>query len=99
MEALCVQIFDAGLAQLGQRTAEVESFFTGSHEAVADNQRKAAQIAADFEKSRRQVGFFSLSHTRQPVSYQLNTSKRSQIKFCFIAEDCGNATDRRHRAS
>lgn len=54
MEALCVQIFDAGLAQLARRTAEVESFFTCSHEAVADNQRKAAQTAADFENSRRQ---------------------------------------------
>ncbi|XP_067285156.1 dynein regulatory complex subunit 3 [Pseudorasbora parva] len=54
MEALCVQIFDAGLTQHARRTAEVESFFTCSHEAVADNQRKAAQIAADFENSRRQ---------------------------------------------
>ncbi|XP_077069908.1 dynein regulatory complex subunit 3 [Siphateles boraxobius] len=54
METLCVQIFDAGLAQLAMRTAEVESFFTCSHEAVADNQRKAAQTAADFENSRRQ---------------------------------------------
>uniref|UniRef100_A0A8C2JV88 Dynein regulatory complex subunit 3 n=1 Tax=Cyprinus carpio TaxID=7962 RepID=A0A8C2JV88_CYPCA len=55
MEALCVQIFDAGLTQHAQRTAEVESFFTCSHEAVADNRQKAAQIAADFESSRRQV--------------------------------------------
>uniref|UniRef100_A0A9J8CL39 Dynein regulatory complex subunit 3 n=1 Tax=Cyprinus carpio carpio TaxID=630221 RepID=A0A9J8CL39_CYPCA len=54
MEALCVQIFDAGLTQHAQRTAEVESFFTCSHEAVADNRQKAAQIAADFESSRRQ---------------------------------------------
>ncbi|XDV13809.1 hypothetical protein PO909_002136 [Leuciscus waleckii] len=54
MEALCVQIFVAGLGQLAQRTAEVESFSTGSHEAVADNQRKAAQITADFENFRRQ---------------------------------------------
>ncbi|KAL1277649.1 hypothetical protein QQF64_024322 [Cirrhinus molitorella] len=54
MEALCVQIFDAGLTQHAQRTAEVESFFTCSREAVADNQHKAAQIAADFESSRRQ---------------------------------------------
>ncbi|XP_026064760.1 dynein regulatory complex subunit 3 isoform X2 [Carassius auratus] len=54
MEALCVQIFDAGLTQHAQRTAEVESFFSCSHEAVADNRQKAAQIAADFESSRRQ---------------------------------------------
>ncbi|XP_073689261.1 dynein regulatory complex subunit 3 [Garra rufa] len=54
MEALCVQIFDAGLTQHAQRTAEVESFFTCSREAAADNQHKAAQIAADFERSRRQ---------------------------------------------
>ncbi|XP_059373752.1 dynein regulatory complex subunit 3 [Carassius carassius] len=54
MEALCVQIFDAGLTQHAQRTTEVESFFSCSHEAVADNRQKAAQIAADFESSRRQ---------------------------------------------
>ncbi|XP_016308057.1 dynein regulatory complex subunit 3 [Sinocyclocheilus anshuiensis] len=53
-EALCVQIFDAGLTQHAQRMAEVESFFTCSREAVADNRQKAAQIAADFESSRRQ---------------------------------------------
>ncbi|KAI2666594.1 Dynein regulatory complex subunit 3 [Labeo rohita] len=54
MEALCVQIFDFGLTQHAQRTAEVESFFTCSREAVTDNQHKAAQIAAEFESSRRQ---------------------------------------------
>ncbi|XP_067238775.1 dynein regulatory complex subunit 3 [Chanodichthys erythropterus] len=54
MEALCVQIFDAGLTQHTRRTAEVESFFTCSREAVADNRHKAAQIAADFENTRRQ---------------------------------------------
>ncbi|XP_051742051.1 dynein regulatory complex subunit 3 [Ctenopharyngodon idella] len=54
MEALCVQIFNAGLTQRTRRTAEVESFFTCSREAVADNQHKAAQIAADFENTRRQ---------------------------------------------
>ncbi len=61
MEALCVQIFDAGLTRHAQRTVEVESFFTCSHEAVADNRQKAAHIAADFESSRRPVSFFSLS--------------------------------------
>ncbi|XP_043091322.1 dynein regulatory complex subunit 3-like [Puntigrus tetrazona] len=54
MEALCVQIFDSGLTQHAQRKAEVESFFTCSREAAADNRQKAAQIAADFESSRRQ---------------------------------------------
>ncbi|XDV13822.1 hypothetical protein PO909_002148 [Leuciscus waleckii] len=54
MKALCVQIFDAGLAQLAKRTAEMKSFSTGSHEAVTDNQREAAQITADFENFRRQ---------------------------------------------
>ncbi|XP_051571594.1 dynein regulatory complex subunit 3 [Myxocyprinus asiaticus] len=55
MEALCMQIFDAGLTQHSRRTAEVEFFFNCSREAVADNQQKAAQIAADFENSRRQT--------------------------------------------
>lgn len=59
MEGLCTQIFDAGLSQHTQRTAEVECFFGCYREAVADNQQRAAQIAADFESSRRQVGHFN----------------------------------------
>lgn len=98
MEALCVQIFDAGLTQHTRRTAEVESFFTCSREAVADNQHKAAQIAADFENTRWQVGFFLLRQTRK-VRHQLNTSKFSQMKFCSIAEVCGNARDHRRRTT
>lgn len=102
MEALCVQIFDAGLTQHAQRTAEVESFFTCSHEAVADNRQKAAQIAAAFESSRRPVSFFSLRQagkTIQAISHQLDTTKCSQMKFHSIAENSGDATDRRCRAT
>ncbi|XDV13736.1 hypothetical protein PO909_002083 [Leuciscus waleckii] len=54
MKALCVQIFVAGLSQHAKRTAEMKSFSTGSHEAVTDNQREAAEMTADFENSRRQ---------------------------------------------
>uniref|UniRef100_A0A8C7JA46 Dynein regulatory complex subunit 3 n=1 Tax=Oncorhynchus kisutch TaxID=8019 RepID=A0A8C7JA46_ONCKI len=53
--ALCVQVFEIGLAQRGRREDEVKSFFDCSREAVDDNQQRAAQIAADFEKARRQV--------------------------------------------
>lgn len=58
MEGFCTQIFDAGLSQHTQRTAEVECFFACYQKAVADNQQRAAQIVADFESSRRQVGHF-----------------------------------------
>ncbi|XP_037400841.1 dynein regulatory complex subunit 3 isoform X1 [Pygocentrus nattereri] len=53
--ALCMQMFEAGLTQHARRQNEVESFFSCSREAEADNQQRAAQIAADFERSRRQV--------------------------------------------
>lgn len=97
-----MQIFDAGLTQHAQRTAEVESFFTCSHEAVADNRQKAAQIAADFESSRRQVSFFSLSQAGkmiQAVSHQLDTTKCSQMEFRSIAENSGDAADHGCRAT
>lgn len=97
-----MQIFDAGLTQHAQRTAEVESFFTCSHEAVADNRQKAAQIAADFESSRRQVSFFSLRQAGkmiQAVSHQLDTTKCSQMEFRSIAENSGDAADHRCRAT
>ncbi|XP_058260362.1 dynein regulatory complex subunit 3 [Hemibagrus wyckioides] len=55
LEALCMKIFEAGLTQQTQRQKEVECFFTGFRNAVADNQQKGAQIVADFERSRRQV--------------------------------------------
>ncbi|KAA0705312.1 Dynein regulatory complex subunit 3 [Triplophysa tibetana] len=54
MEGFCTQIFDAGLSQHTQRTAEVECFFDCYRKAVADNQQRAAQIVTDFESSRRQ---------------------------------------------
>ncbi|XP_073799701.1 dynein regulatory complex subunit 3 isoform X2 [Danio rerio] len=53
MEAVCMQMFEAGLSQYSRRSAEVESFFSCSREAVAENKQKAAQIAADFESFRR----------------------------------------------
>ncbi|XP_072549692.1 dynein regulatory complex subunit 3 isoform X2 [Salminus brasiliensis] len=55
LEALCMQIFEAGLTQHAQRQNEVDSFLTCSREAVSDNQQRSAQLAADFEESRRQV--------------------------------------------
>jgi hypothetical protein len=48
-------VFEIGLVQRGRREDEVKSFFDCSREAVDDNQQRAAQIAADFEKARRQV--------------------------------------------
>ncbi|KAL6476923.1 hypothetical protein MHYP_G00154220 [Metynnis hypsauchen] len=48
-------MFEAGLIQHARRQNEVESFFSCSREAEADNQQRAAEIAADFERSRRQV--------------------------------------------
>ncbi|TRY98968.1 hypothetical protein DNTS_001235 [Danionella cerebrum] len=53
MEVLCVQIFDAGLNQHTRRIAEVQSFFSCSQEAVTESKQRAAQIAAQFEQSRR----------------------------------------------
>nr|NP_001071195.1 dynein regulatory complex subunit 3 [Danio rerio]AAI25886.1 Zgc:153749 [Danio rerio] len=53
MEAVCMQMFEAGLSQYSRRSAEVESFFSCSREAVAENKQKAAQIAAYFESFRR----------------------------------------------
>ncbi|XP_055040332.2 dynein regulatory complex subunit 3 [Misgurnus anguillicaudatus] len=55
MEALCMQIFEEGLTQHAQRQAKVESFYTCSREALAENQQKGVQIAADFESSWRQT--------------------------------------------
>ncbi|KAJ7989738.1 hypothetical protein DPEC_G00307640 [Dallia pectoralis] len=52
---LCVQMFDTGLAQLRLREDELKSFFDCSREAVKENQQRATQIVADFEKARRQV--------------------------------------------
>ncbi|XP_062308146.1 dynein regulatory complex subunit 3 isoform X1 [Osmerus eperlanus] len=51
---LCEQVFEIGLAQQGRRESEVKSFFGCSKEAVSDNQQRAAQVAADFEMTRRQ---------------------------------------------
>uniref|UniRef100_A0A4W4GW58 Dynein regulatory complex subunit 3 n=1 Tax=Electrophorus electricus TaxID=8005 RepID=A0A4W4GW58_ELEEL len=53
--ALCVQIFEVGLTQHTCRQNEMDAFFTGFQDAVADNQQRGAEIAADFERSRRQV--------------------------------------------
>ncbi|XP_053530952.1 dynein regulatory complex subunit 3 [Ictalurus punctatus] len=54
-DALCLQIFEAGLTQQTQRQNEVDCFFTCLQKAMADNQQRGAQIIADFERSRRQV--------------------------------------------
>lgn len=61
-----MQIFEAGLTQKTQRQNEVECFFTCLQKAMADNQQRGAQIVADFERSRRQVGcFFNSAISRQ----------------------------------
>ncbi|XP_076852928.1 dynein regulatory complex subunit 3 isoform X2 [Brachyhypopomus gauderio] len=64
--AFCMQMFEVGLTHHTRRQNEVESFFTCFHEAVADNQQRAAQITADFEKSRRQAmaGMQKVADTR-----------------------------------
>ncbi|XP_030646702.1 dynein regulatory complex subunit 3 [Chanos chanos] len=52
---LCMQVFEAGLTQHGRRAAEVQCFQDCSREAVSDNQQRAAQRAAEFERSRREM--------------------------------------------
>ncbi|XP_062874975.1 dynein regulatory complex subunit 3 [Trichomycterus rosablanca] len=52
---LCIQIFDAGLTHHTQWQNEVDCFYGCFREAVADTQQRAAQIAADFESSRKQM--------------------------------------------
>ncbi|XP_010872711.2 dynein regulatory complex subunit 3 isoform X4 [Esox lucius] len=52
---LCMQMFEVGLAQHGRREDELKSFFDCSREAVEENQQRAAQSVADFERARRQV--------------------------------------------
>lgn len=58
LEAFCMQIFEAGLTQHTQRQNDMECFFTCFQMAMADNQQRGAQVVTDFERSRRQVGFF-----------------------------------------
>ncbi|XP_071271703.1 dynein regulatory complex subunit 3 [Salvelinus alpinus] len=73
--ALCVQVFEIGLAQRSRREDEVKSFFDCSREAVDDNQQRAAQIAADFEKARRQV----MSEMQQATDTRL---LEAQLNHC-----------------
>ncbi|XP_069036840.1 dynein regulatory complex subunit 3 [Lepisosteus oculatus] len=53
--AYCQQVFEVGLAQHKRREADVSAFFDCVHDAVKDNQERAAQKVATFEKSRREV--------------------------------------------
>uniref|UniRef100_A0A8C7J7Z5 Dynein regulatory complex subunit 3 n=1 Tax=Oncorhynchus kisutch TaxID=8019 RepID=A0A8C7J7Z5_ONCKI len=70
-----LSVFEIGLAQRGRREDEVKSFFDCSREAVDDNQQRAAQIAADFEKARRQV----MSEIQQATDARL---LEAQLNHC-----------------
>lgn len=91
LEALCMQIFEAGLTQYTQRKNEVECFYTCFRKAIAEDQQRGAHIVAEFERSRRQVGFFStrsLSHMHLADNScnccynSICIKKPNSIRFC-----------------
>ncbi|KAL0993112.1 hypothetical protein UPYG_G00103360 [Umbra pygmaea] len=83
MVELCVQLFDIGLAQHGQRKDEVKSFFDCSREAIANNQQSAAQIVRDFENARRQGMSEMQQDTDTPLQEaQLNLGSMEVSQLC-----------------
>ncbi|KAK6312234.1 hypothetical protein J4Q44_G00178980 [Coregonus suidteri] len=91
--ALCVQVFKIGLAQRGRREDEVKSFFDCSREAVDDNQQRAAQITADFEKARRQQATDTrlleaqLNHCREEINQLCDSLMTQELQLVDQLED------------
>uniref|UniRef100_A0A673WW02 Dynein regulatory complex subunit 3 n=1 Tax=Salmo trutta TaxID=8032 RepID=A0A673WW02_SALTR len=98
-------VFEIGLAQRSRGEDEVKSFFDCSREAVYDNQQRAAQIAADFEKARRQVCHGTVAFTvmsRRDAANVKVTSKRAYPSsvgenFCIFANNnCRDLENHHH---
>ncbi|KAG7265367.1 hypothetical protein CRUP_004455 [Coryphaenoides rupestris] len=51
--ALCVQMFEIGMAEQKRRESEVNDFFGALQEAVREKQQRSAQRVADFETCRK----------------------------------------------
>ncbi|XP_058509505.1 dynein regulatory complex subunit 3 [Solea solea] len=76
MVALCVQLFEAGMAEHKQREAEVNSFLSGQTQAVTDYQQRAAQILAEFEQQHKEM-LLELQQLSDPDIVEVKVSHHS----------------------
>uniref|UniRef100_A0A3Q3J041 Dynein regulatory complex subunit 3 n=1 Tax=Monopterus albus TaxID=43700 RepID=A0A3Q3J041_MONAL len=74
MVALCMKLFEVGLAEHKQREMEVTAFFSGHTETVKYYQQKASHILANFEQQHKEVNINHLTY-----SYML----KKALLLCF----------------
>ncbi|XP_048848314.1 dynein regulatory complex subunit 3 [Brienomyrus brachyistius] len=81
--ALCMQMFELGLQQWERRKAEVDSFFEGCQEAVADNRKRGAQLVDDFQGSVRET-LAEMQHSTEPrlLETQWNQFRGDLSQLC-----------------
>ncbi|XP_075310765.1 LOW QUALITY PROTEIN: dynein regulatory complex subunit 3 [Odontesthes bonariensis] len=76
MVALCVHLFDVGLAEHKQRETELNSFFSGQSEGETQKQEKTSQVLAMFDEQ-HQESTMELQQLSDPHAFEVKINQHN----------------------